>query len=91
MPDQTLTQQLELLTIDVTILRLVVAKMLAGNLRVSEEPDQIALRRFADEVYKEIDKGPKHPTAIHGMPEMTRARFDSLMRAVRVEMQGQDA
>jgi hypothetical protein len=66
--------------IDVTILRLVIAKILTGSLRVSEEPDQIALRRFADEVYKEIE-APKPPTAIQGMPEMTRARFDSLMRA----------
>ena len=57
MPNQTLTQQLELLTIDVTILRLVVAKMLAGNLRISEEPDQIASLGLRTKFTKKSIKG----------------------------------
>ncbi len=47
MRNQTAARQVELLTIDLTILRLIVTKMLVGILRASEEPDQIALRRIS--------------------------------------------
>jgi hypothetical protein len=90
MPDQILTQQVELLTIDIAILRLFVAKMLARALRASEEPDQIALWRFVDETHKAMDEGPEASTALRATSELARARVDVLMRAVQLELKRQD-
>jgi len=90
MPNQTLTQRVDLLTVDLTILRLVVAKMLVGILRTFEEPDEAALRRFVDEMGKAIDEAPEPLAAIQASPEVTRARIDALMREVQLELKRQD-
>lgn len=86
MCDQTLTRNIEVLTLELTILRLVIAKMLAGILRTSEESDQTALWRFVDETQKAMDEGPEALTAIQAASEMTRTRFDAFMRAVQLEL-----
>jgi len=90
MPNQTLTRRVELLTVDLIILRLVVAKMLVGILRTFEEPDEVALRRFVDEMGKAIDEAPEPLAAIQASPEVTRARIDAVMREVQLELKRQD-
>jgi len=90
MRNQTLTRQVELLTVDLTILRLIVAKMLVGILRTSEEPNAIALRRIVDEIHQTRDEGPEALMGIQATPELTSARIGALMREVERELKRQD-
>jgi hypothetical protein len=80
MPNDTVTRQVELLTIDVAILRLVVAKMLTGVLAASEEPDQIALWRFIDETCTAMDEDAEALSAFQAASETKRARVETFMR-----------
>jgi hypothetical protein len=47
-----LTQQVSQLVIDVNILRLAVAKLIAENITTREQPNYSALRHFADELHE---------------------------------------
>ena len=82
-----LTQQVGQLVIDVDILRLAVAKLIAENVRTFEQPNNNALRHFADKLLEKIELVPQGPAAIQPTIEVMRDRIDILMRTAQIALE----
>jgi hypothetical protein len=78
--------QLGILTIDVNILRLAVAQIIADNCRKSRNRSN-ALRQFSEKLHKRIDRGPQPDTSIQAMMEVTRARVDELIHSAQLALE----
>jgi signal transduction histidine kinase len=77
--------QLGLLTIDVNILRLAVAQIVADNCRRTRNPNN-ALRTFSEKLHKRLDRGPQPDPSIQEMIEVTRQRVDDLINAAGLSL-----
>jgi|HubBroStandDraft_4_1064222.scaffolds.fasta_scaffold1176664_1 hypothetical protein len=87
MDDAQLTRQLGILTIDVSVLRLAVAEIIAEKCRNSDNPTD-ALRAFSERLHSRVDRAALPPAQIQGMIEGARQRIDELIRAVQVSLDG---
>ena len=82
-----LTQAVGQLVIEVKILRLAVAKLIAENVRTFEQPNNNALRHLADKLHEKIKIAPQGPAAIQPMTEVKRDRINILMRAAQIALE----
>jgi signal transduction histidine kinase len=71
----------EALYIDVSVLRLAVAQIIADNCHKDENPDA-ALRMFAERLYKRIDNSLR-PDNLQDVIALMSAAVDNLVRTVQ--------
>lgn len=69
-------------TIDVSVMKLAVAHLIALQAKQSSDPETW-LRQFANDLHAVMDKAPQPPAGLEAMLEMTRSSLDGLMSSAR--------
>jgi hypothetical protein len=77
--------EIERLSLDESVLSLVVTHLLAREAKKSGEPENW-LRDFADEVHASIDQAPTPHPKIRGHMEAARHRLDQIMSSARLRL-----
>jgi hypothetical protein len=77
--------EIERLSLDESVLSLVVTHLLAREAKKSGDPENW-LRDFADDVHASIDQAPTPPPQIRGHVEAARHRLDQIMTYVRLRL-----